>query len=441
MKWSIKGLTLIMIVLSVTLVARGQHRPYEPTANSILLETENLGNGIRAERYEIIFNSTGPFGTQDVGFITVIAIDNAKLVASDGTNQLTFITGNPPTYDGNVVTNQFSRMSNGQVLDILTENNIPVAVNGTFYNNEYLSLCCEISRFAIINGKHVNPGQSPLANNPALVQYSDGTVNHVERTSEVNVNDPNIVNFITLAKPENNPSTNFNNSNILLTDKGTGKMFVVQTNDAYSTEQLITWTQDNIGFSNNTVVGVLDPGSSTTSLTQNGVFHSPGIKGLGQWASGGLPMFIGVTPDGDIPTNVSPASGITRNYGQSNNSNAKKLYTEQLPNTEASLKELQQVELTIVNAAEGDDLEGPNWLVYPNPSEDILYIDYKLNSDPSDTELNIYDLQGQLIRNIEIDHTVLENDRIRLDINDLKVGSYILQAVGNLEFKIMFIKE
>jgi glucuronoarabinoxylan endo-1,4-beta-xylanase len=70
----------------------------------------------------------------------------------------------------------------------------------------------------------------------------------------------------------------------------------------------------------------------------------------------------------------------------------------------------------------------PNLKIYPNPAEDLLYIE---GPDPSYTNLSVYDLSGRII----LRKTGSSGKLITIDVSDYESGTYIL-TLGNGEEKL-----
>jgi hypothetical protein len=62
--------------------------------------------------------------------------------------------------------------------------------------------------------------------------------------------------------------------------------------------------------------------------------------------------------------------------------------------------------------------------VFPNPVEDILYIEFEVNFE--NMQLIIYNMVGQVVSNAE-----LTNQKNQIDINKLKSGMYFYRIIGN----------
>jgi hypothetical protein len=67
----------------------------------------------------------------------------------------------------------------------------------------------------------------------------------------------------------------------------------------------------------------------------------------------------------------------------------------------------------------------PLLVVYPNPANDVARIDYKLIKK-SDVNINIYDLQGRLVKNIKLQSQKAGRQNFNIEVGELAKGTYIL---------------
>ncbi|HNW88612.1 MAG TPA: T9SS type A sorting domain-containing protein [Bacteroidales bacterium] len=87
---------------------------------------------------------------------------------------------------------------------------------------------------------------------------------------------------------------------------------------------------------------------------------------------------------------------------------------------------------TSLNKTASDDL-----LIYPNPSNSILYIELTTTSQDPDGKIMIYDTRGRLLKNISIDKLITA-----INISDFKNGLYFIKIENEKEIIInRFIKE
>lgn len=83
-------------------------------------------------------------------------------------------------------------------------------------------------------------------------------------------------------------------------------------------------------------------------------------------------------------------------------------------------------EFTVINPTgldEANRVEKGKAINYPNPFKDVTTIELNMN-DLTSSELEIYNMQGQLIRVIDVDLQQAEN-RITLNLSFLQAGRYI----------------
>lgn len=64
---------------------------------------------------------------------------------------------------------------------------------------------------------------------------------------------------------------------------------------------------------------------------------------------------------------------------------------------------------------------GKKFYVYPNPAKDIVTIDLQIPD--SEASLNVYNLNGQLVKSVKYQQA----DRMNFDVHDMANGSYILK--------------
>jgi hypothetical protein len=86
-----------------------------------------------------------------------------------------------------------------------------------------------------------------------------------------------------------------------------------------------------------------------------------------------------------------------------------------------------------------DDL---NLSVFPNPASDIINISYYLNN-PSNVQLNIYDLAGKLVSTVNETGLSKGHQKIDLKVNSLNRGTYLMQLVAGNEIstaKLIILK-
>jgi hypothetical protein len=73
--------------------------------------------------------------------------------------------------------------------------------------------------------------------------------------------------------------------------------------------------------------------------------------------------------------------------------------------------------------------------LYPNPTSNIINIDYSLNSN-ADVNITIYDLSGRIVDS-QFASGSTGNNRKRIDVTELQPGLYILELIANQKDKIV----
>ncbi|NNE55858.1 MAG: T9SS type A sorting domain-containing protein, partial [Flavobacteriales bacterium] len=65
--------------------------------------------------------------------------------------------------------------------------------------------------------------------------------------------------------------------------------------------------------------------------------------------------------------------------------------------------------------------------MYPNPASDVIYFDLTLNAS-ADINIQVFNLNGQMVKAIEKVRRGQGQHRLELDVNDLSVGTYVIHA-------------
>lgn len=78
-----------------------------------------------------------------------------------------------------------------------------------------------------------------------------------------------------------------------------------------------------------------------------------------------------------------------------------------------------------------------SFLIYPNPTKNILYVQLN-NSTTANTIIQVTDIAGKILKQIIQKGN---NQTVKIDINNLSNGSYLLVVKGEMEEKRIFIKE
>ncbi|MCK4677885.1 MAG: T9SS type A sorting domain-containing protein [Bacteroidales bacterium] len=112
-------------------------------------------------------------------------------------------------------------------------------------------------------------------------------------------------------------------------------------------------------------------------------------------------------------------------------------YNTSFPNTNHfssnGLSKIMDVEMTMTSIA--DLTQATQIVVYPNPAQDILTIEY-LNAKPDASRVQIYSGEGKLM----LEHKLIENKTI-LNISNLKPGVYLIKIIDSsiIEVKKLII--
>ena len=61
--------------------------------------------------------------------------------------------------------------------------------------------------------------------------------------------------------------------------------------------------------------------------------------------------------------------------------------------------------------------------MYPNPAKDLIIIDYTLSDDSDIRFVEIYDLQGKIVKSINLNKN---KDIVSIDISQLLNGDYLI---------------
>jgi len=79
---------------------------------------------------------------------------------------------------------------------------------------------------------------------------------------------------------------------------------------------------------------------------------------------------------------------------------------------------------SMISIPTDNDIKSESILIYPNPSQDVIYINYE---DMEKTDVTIYDLSGKEV----LHQNFANNNNIKLNVSSLKRGTYILKIKAN----------
>jgi len=68
--------------------------------------------------------------------------------------------------------------------------------------------------------------------------------------------------------------------------------------------------------------------------------------------------------------------------------------------------------------------------IHPNPVADLAQISYKLDNE-GDVEFQVFDLQGRMVKVINLNNQAAGNNEYNVEVNDLESGSYLIRMSAN----------
>ena len=79
--------------------------------------------------------------------------------------------------------------------------------------------------------------------------------------------------------------------------------------------------------------------------------------------------------------------------------------------------------------------------VYPNPTSDLLFLDFSVKNDGDNVLVSLFDIQGKLLNNLEFNNLLSGNYKKQMDFSYLNNGIYIVKIiVDNKTFESKIVK-
>ena len=87
------------------------------------------------------------------------------------------------------------------------------------------------------------------------------------------------------------------------------------------------------------------------------------------------------------------------------------------------------------------EIETDKISVYPNPTSDVLFLDFSVQNDGDNVLVSLFDIQGKLLNNLEFNNLLSGNYKKQMDFSYLNNGIYIVKIiVDNKTFESKIVK-